>query len=70
MRRFINLVNEHTKIKDISIVSYNFKDDVVNRIPFNVSKINQILGIKISENEYLNHRSEIEKINQRVKEYL
>ena len=22
------------------------------------------------ENEYLNHRSEIEKINQRVKEYL
>ena len=55
LRRFIKLVGEHTNIKDMSVISFNYIDKPVHQIPINVQKINQIIGIDISEKEYLNY---------------
>ena len=55
LRRFIKLVSEHTNIKDMSIISYKSKGNPTTQIPVNVSKINQIIGINISEKEYLSY---------------
>jgi phenylalanyl-tRNA synthetase beta chain len=54
LRRFIKLVNEQANIKDMSIISYKYKDYLAHQIPVNVKKINQIIGFNISEKEYLN----------------
>ena len=59
LRRFIKLVSEHTNIKDMSIISYKSKDNLITQIPVNVSKINQIVGIYITEKEYLNYLSKL-----------
>ena len=59
LRRFIKLVSEQTNIKDMSIISYKYKDNPIHQIPVNVSKINQIIGINISEKEYLNYLSKL-----------
>ena len=59
LRRFIKLVGEHTNIKDMSIISYNYKDYPIKQVPVNVHKINKIIGINISEKEYLNHLSKL-----------
>ncbi len=59
LRRFINIVNQHTNIKAMSIISYKFKDNLDHLIPVNVQKINQIIGIDITENEYLNYLSKL-----------
>ena len=45
IRRFINIVSEHANIKDMSFVSYDYKKKQAIKIPLNVDKINQILGI-------------------------
>ena len=58
--RFIKLVSDHANIKDMSIISYKSKDNLIHRIPVNVKKINQIIGINISEKEYLNYLSKLE----------
>jgi phenylalanyl-tRNA synthetase beta chain len=55
LRRFIKLVSEHANIKNMSIISYKSKDNLIHQIPVNVKKINQIIGINISEKEYLNY---------------
>jgi len=55
LRRFIKLVSDHANIKDMSIISYKFKDNPSHQIPVNVKKINKIIGINISEKEYLNY---------------
>ena len=59
LRRFIKLVSEHANIKDMSIISYKYKDNPIHQIPVNVKKINQIIGINISEKEYLNYLSKL-----------
>ena len=59
LRRFIKLVSEHTNIKDMSIISYKYKDCPVHQIPVNVKKIGQILGINISEKVYLSYLSKL-----------
>ena len=59
LRRFIKLVSDHANIKDISIISYKYKDNPIHRLPVNVQKINQIIGINISEKEYLNYLSKL-----------
>jgi len=55
LRRFINIVNKHTNIVDMSIISYNYKDNPAHQIPSNVKKINQIIGINLSEAEYMGY---------------
>ena len=59
LRRFIKLVSDHANIKDMSIISYKSKDNPIYHVPVNVKKINQIIGINISEKEYLNHLSKL-----------
>jgi phenylalanyl-tRNA synthetase beta chain len=59
LRRFIKIVSEHTNIKNMSIISYKSKVTSITQIPLNVSKINHILGINISEKEYLNYLSKL-----------
>ena len=55
IRRFINIVSEHANIKDISFISYEYKKKQAIKIPVNVDKINQILGIDITEDQYVNY---------------
>ena len=59
LRRFIKLVSEHANIKDMSIISYKSKDNPILQIPVNIQKINQIIGINISEKEYLSYLSKL-----------
>ena len=60
LRRFIKLVSEHSNIKDISIISYKSKNNPIRQLPVNVQKINQVIGINITENEYLNYLSKLQ----------
>ena len=59
LRRFIKLVSEHANIKDMSIISYKSKDNPIHQISVNAKKINQIIGINISEKEYLDYLSKL-----------
>jgi len=59
LRRFIQVVSEHANIKEMSIVSYNYKENQGIKIPVNVNKINQIIGININENDYLNYLTKL-----------
>ena len=59
IRRFIKLVSEHTKIKKMSFVSLNYNELPENKIPVNVTKINEIIGINLNENEYLDYLSKL-----------
>ena len=53
LRRFIEIVNDHAKIRSIKIQTFEETQAKQNRIPINVKKINKILGIDIEEKEYL-----------------
>ena len=59
LRRFIKIVSEHTTIKAMSIISHNFKDIPEYKIPIDIKKINSILGIDISKEEYLENLSKL-----------
>jgi phenylalanyl-tRNA synthetase beta chain len=59
LRRFIQVVSDHANIKDMSIVSYNYKENQDIKIPINVNKINEIIGININENDYLNYLTKL-----------
>jgi phenylalanyl-tRNA synthetase beta chain len=59
LRRFIQVVSEHANIKEMSIVCYNYKENQGIKIPVNVNKINQIIGININENDYLNYLTKL-----------
>jgi len=59
LRRFIQVVSDHANIKEMSIVSYNYKEDQDIKIPINVNKINEIIGININENNYLNYLTKL-----------
>jgi len=59
IRRFINIVSEHSNIKEMSFISYEYKKKQAIKIPVNVDKINQILGIEITEDQYVNYLSKL-----------
>ncbi len=59
IRRFIKIVDEHTNIKDVSLIAYKFKQNKVTKIPIHTNKINQIIGINISQDTYLSHLSRL-----------
>ncbi|MDA9321697.1 phenylalanine--tRNA ligase subunit beta [Gammaproteobacteria bacterium] len=59
LRRFIKIVSEHTNIINSSIVCFKAKENPVNKIAINVNKINQIIGINISYENYLNYLSKL-----------
>ena len=49
--RLIKIVEEHTKIKDVSLITYKYKKNNVTKIPVNTNVINQIIGTNISQND-------------------
>ena len=59
IRRFIKIVEEHTNIKDMSLITYNYKKNKVTKIPVNTNVINQIIGTNISQDEYLTYLSKL-----------
>ena len=59
IRRFIKIVDEHANIKDVSVISYNFKQNKVTKIPIKTNEINQIIGTNISQELYLNYLSKL-----------
>jgi phenylalanyl-tRNA synthetase beta chain len=60
LRRFIKLIGEHANIKEMSIISYKSKDNLIRQLPVNVKKINKIIGSNITENDYLNYLSKLQ----------
>ncbi len=54
LRRFIYLVNEHASIKKLEIFSKNYKDINKTKIKFDINKISDIVGLKISNNKSIN----------------
>jgi phenylalanyl-tRNA synthetase beta chain len=52
IRRFIQIVSDHTNVKNISIYSNEFKQNEIHKIPVNVEKIKKIIGIDISKDQY------------------
>ena len=59
IRRFIKIVEEHTNIKDMSLIKYNYKKNNVTKIPLKTNLINQIIGTNISKDEYLTYLSKL-----------
>ena len=59
LRRFIKIVEEHTNIKDMSLITYNYKKNKVTKIPVKTNVINQIIGTNISKDEYLTYLSKL-----------
>jgi len=53
LRRFIEIVNDHTKIRSIKIQTFEETQAQQNIIPISVKKINKILGIDIEKEKYL-----------------
>ena len=59
LRRFIKIVQDHAVIKSMKLKSFLSKDFEHECIPIDVNKINNILGTKLKETEYLSY---IEKL--------
>ena len=59
LRRFIKVVSEHTNIKEMSIISYKSRDNPTYKLPVNIQKINQIIGMNINEKVYLSYLSKL-----------
>ena len=65
LRRFIKIVGDNANIKDMSFISFQYKQNPIHKIPVNVNKINQIIGINLSVDEYLSYLS---KLSFRIEE--
>jgi phenylalanyl-tRNA synthetase beta subunit len=59
LRSFIQVVSEHANIKEMSIASYKYRENQTIKIPFNIKRINEIIGIIISEEDYLNYLTKL-----------
>ena len=55
LRRFIKIVSEHTNIKNVSYISYEYIEKATLEIPVDVNKINKILGTDVAEKDYLDY---------------
>tara|TARA_B100000787_G_scaffold3144_1_gene2337 strand:+ start:4387 stop:6303 length:1917 start_codon:yes stop_codon:yes gene_type:complete len=55
LRRFIAVVKDHAAIKNISFISYKYENLIQHDIPFNIEKVNNIIGIDITAKEYTNY---------------
>ena len=59
LRRFIEIVRQHVKIKQMSLVSFNYKENFMHEIPFDLNKINRVIGSNINEEECLGYLSKL-----------
>lgn len=55
LRRFIKIVEQHTKIKSVRYFSKQFKDFTHKTIPYEKNIINDITGLKITNTQYDNY---------------
>tara|TARA_B100000795_G_scaffold269704_1_gene260013 strand:- start:3374 stop:5287 length:1914 start_codon:yes stop_codon:yes gene_type:complete len=55
LRRFIKIISDHVAIKDISMTAFKYQDNIRPKILIDVNKINQIIGINISSDEYISY---------------
>ena len=55
LRRFINIVKRYAKVKSLCVYSENYKSYKNQKISFNFQKLNEIIGINISKDEYLGY---------------
>jgi len=55
LRRFIKIVSDHATIKDMAFISHKYEDVSPFTIPVDVNKINKIIGINLSKDEYITH---------------
>lgn len=52
IRRFVHIVSEHCKIKDLRLFNKKFFDKEQVKLDTNINKINKILGTKVEENKF------------------
>lgn len=65
LRRFIKIVNDHAKIKSLSIYSLNADEFISNKINFDYKKINNILGTQFNSKEIESH---LHKLGFKIKD--
>ena len=53
LRRFIQIVKDHTQIKNLKIKTYDYLREVENSLKIDVDHVNKILGTDISKKEYI-----------------
>ena len=51
LRRFLNVVENHTNIRNVEIFSENHVENINKSIPYDPDAINKILGININADE-------------------
>lgn len=59
LRRFIKIVEDHTKIKDVQIFSKNYLDNFDNSIKFNSTNLNKIIGSNLQEQIIVNYLTKL-----------
>ena len=64
VRRFIQIVKDHVQINDLKIFSENSYKENLHSIPLNVNKINKIIGVDISKEEYLKYLDSLSFISK------
>lgn len=55
LRRFIKIVENHAKITNLQIFSQNYKNYKKNEIYFDYQKLNEIIGINITKEDYVGY---------------
>ncbi len=55
LRRFIQIVSDHAKIKDIKLFTEDYNQFQQICIPLNENLVNKIIGIELSQEEYINY---------------
>ena len=59
LRRFIQIVQEHVNIESVELFTNISKEFMHTSIPLDVNKINKIIGIELSEENYVNYLTKL-----------
>ncbi len=59
LRRFISIVNDHASIKNLKMKTFIGKDFEERYLPIDIQKINEILGIKLENDDYISYLSKL-----------
>lgn len=60
LRRFLAIVESHSKIRNVQLFTECYQKKEKKLIPFNLSKINKVLGIKIDEKKCLTYLNKLD----------
>ena len=59
LRRYISIVNDHASIKSLKMTTFIGKDFEERYLPIDLQKINEILGIKLENDDYISYLSKL-----------